>query len=419
MAVDGIVKLKLNFLRELALKTVPTNFIKALDRVYGRENWEFTFSSDEIGRIKASHADTYEDIISKNSQISISVNPLLTIRYPELTISNGSRQEEVEDYFATLAGQYLTIDFANINSPIGMTSISRAYRDLSWGFYGDRRVYSFKHFIVGYKHSHLPGGYTPREYSESYPNSFKTNIGYCLGHNPFRDDKNTKMVRLGYDNSRTSIEEWMLFFYQIDATVNWESLDGGPHFRMSTIPSYYNQRFNSNSSRINTLSQYRILNKELINLMNSIGLQETDLIFKFSPQNNIAEVKMSPIGERKIWNYINTAPYGVCARLRNESLLCKKTINGTVIRHDSTIERGFSDGNGNMIRFRSDQLPFLDSKKKIFFGVFNGEELYYEIKDNQVKEENTNDTEKCLHPEFKEAIEFWLSNQLYSSLTSS
>jgi hypothetical protein len=91
--------------------------------------------------------------------------------------------------------------------------------------YGRRMTFSSVDAVCGYQHSHMPAGL----------NQYFT--GMCTGG-----------VSYALDNpNQTEIE---LLMYKVRELVQWESLEGGPHFRMENIPSggrKYNLKFNGKS----------------------------------------------------------------------------------------------------------------------------------------------------------------------------
>ena len=90
---------------------------------------------------------------------------------------------------------------------------------------GRRMTYSSIDAVAGYQHSHIPSGL----------NQYFS--GMCTGGESYALD----------NPNQTEIEALM---YKIQGFVQWESLEGGPHYRMENIPSggrKYSLKFNGKS----------------------------------------------------------------------------------------------------------------------------------------------------------------------------
>ena len=125
------------------------------------------------------------------------------ILFPEVTLTNGVRgvSYKIKDLYVKL--EY-NEDFVLKNS-----------------MQGRRGILSVTDYSCGYRHSHLPSsgmGWT----------------NFCLGASELSaittDLSSPREIQGDF-----SIIQFELHMYQIDAYVRWESLGGGPHFRIRTI----------------------------------------------------------------------------------------------------------------------------------------------------------------------------------------
>lgn len=121
----------------------------------------------------------------------------VTIRYENITIKNSeSKSHKIPELY--------------VKFHVGPTNI--------YSIQGAKLKYTREEYESGYKHSHLSSG---------------TSIGYgnfCTGHGEI-NDFNGGGSNI-YLPSELNAE---LFFNVLDGYVEWESIEGGPHIRMSTI----------------------------------------------------------------------------------------------------------------------------------------------------------------------------------------
>ncbi len=164
------------------------------------------------------------------------------VKFPELVISNSEeRTHRIRDlYFSFILESALV--FTNI-SYIDEDSVSDITYDARTGdsqlysipdchltyvlrrykikntLYGARETVTTVEFNNGYAHSHIPG--RSRE-------TFTSWATCCLGHGEIGQ---TFVILM----NEFSPELFQLFLLQLDAYARWESIEGGPHNRMSNI----------------------------------------------------------------------------------------------------------------------------------------------------------------------------------------
>lgn len=130
----------------------------------------------------------------------------IIIHYPELTVSNSrGRKEVIYDMYVKIVLQNTQFSMFNVELPDYISGI--------------RTTYSFGQYISGYSFSHLPS--QSNKFSEVEWQSF------CLGVSEIR---NAMMMC-----NMNDVNTLKLFFYQLDAYLTWESLEGGPYFKMENI----------------------------------------------------------------------------------------------------------------------------------------------------------------------------------------
>jgi hypothetical protein len=146
------------------------------------------------------------DIIEESPHTRTNVFKII-LHYPEVTISNSQGFSRlIKDIYVTMeVGEYKILE------PLS----------------GFRMTYYTDEFQVGYVHSHLrikSFTYDPQEAYKyaSEPTSF------CLGHSELA------MLMADLRNNMDLLKLEMLLFF-IPQFLAWESLEGGPHFRMMNI----------------------------------------------------------------------------------------------------------------------------------------------------------------------------------------
>lgn len=135
------------------------------------------------------------------NQSSCSSTWKLYIRFPKITITNSKKETvEINDLIIVIEFRRDFLKFKN------------AY------IYGTVFSATNKLYASKFRHSHLP--------SADDFTSFNT---FCLGSS----DVASIMMRLSTEPFNPYLFE--TFLYQLDAYVKWESLEGGPYYRMNTI----------------------------------------------------------------------------------------------------------------------------------------------------------------------------------------
>lgn len=134
-------------------------------------------------------------------------NFLITIRFPEVTISN-------EDYESTKI-KNLFVRF--------VISANGVFK--SDGIYMNKTTYSYAHFLHHYIHSHTPALY----YDDV--ESFKH---CCLGSGPINNT-------LIYLRKEFNEEQWMQFCYDLEKYVTIESKVGIPYYKLEDCNSIFSK----------------------------------------------------------------------------------------------------------------------------------------------------------------------------------
>lgn len=127
---------------------------------------------------------------------------IVYIKFPEIEISNKNDNKHI------IKDLYVKIGYKINGSNVKLTELQ-----------GYRGKMTYEEHSSKYSHSHLPS---------SGLNSFAP---FCLGSSEMADLKNDWVIT--EDDFDQILFE--LFLYQLDAYVRWESLDGGPYFRMTEI----------------------------------------------------------------------------------------------------------------------------------------------------------------------------------------
>ena len=130
----------------------------------------------------------------------------ITIHFPELILTNSKGQ------FHTIKDLFILLEvFPNIDA----ISSESGYRGCI-EFKGRKSSFSFKEWESGYIHSHLQSG------------RFDCFANFCLGSSAFRGLLEDTMLSM-------SEEAWTTLFLSIPNYLRWESLEGGPHYKMGEI----------------------------------------------------------------------------------------------------------------------------------------------------------------------------------------
>lgn len=138
----------------------------------------------------------------------------LILRFPEVIIANGSENHTIRDLLVRL-------DF------------NTAYDHLTGVPRGARLTISEEEAVSGYRHSHL-GGYTVGEWGT-----------FCLGY--------TSLAQLVMDMMEQKITEdkFIVLLHWLGEYVKWESLAGGPHYRISDMRALVRERNGSRAPSVN------------------------------------------------------------------------------------------------------------------------------------------------------------------------
>lgn len=226
---------------------------------------EFTKKTiDEIFRVTGEvYPGQWEMQAQKHNSIVV---PRPVIHFPEITIRNRSNKSiKVKDLYVT---------FALI--PNGTMGITIPQLE------GITTTFTLPQYSSGYMHSHLPGCGNLVNSSGRLP--FKN---FCLGSGGINDVMNN--LGITWD-----VEQYRLFLLSIQTFLEYESLEGGPHIRMSHV---FNRtdRHHEEMSYQRALTKAKALQQKLnpevldINMVKGlIRIKQTDKLKNFLVDNSIA-----------------------------------------------------------------------------------------------------------------------------------
>lgn len=280
----------------------------------------------------------------------------VVIKYPTTTITNSEgRTHEIKDLFIRI--------------------VFNASGTITGNFTMGRSTYTVAELMCGYKHSH----HRSIEVSEDHLRAFNST---CLG-------SGVLATTMGYMRG-VALEEFdevrvMAMFADIDAYVGWESLEGVPHIRMSSISS-----MDRNGNQLRPISQYwspsgdtTTLVKELLN--NSRLMSFFKLIPSIKDNHPYYEIDSN---EYELITFITEVAQqkGLYNRISN--------YNGTCL-----LSR---DEFGNVTYYRlggvSDRLDTIKRSNNLTLFTFKGEPVKLQITDLNNQEEDTN-IERVVQPE--------------------
>ena len=168
-----------------------------------------------------------------------------------------------------------------------------------------------------YLHSHLPG--------QLYNNNLKFS-NFCLGRGPLISD-----VSFILENRSNATEGmWVAFCKDLDDYVRWESIDGGPYIKMSSIAksittiqffikdSYYvkNHNYNEYDWICNDLADYIIKNKVL-------NYSVFNNLITFRDTDRMSNILLSDF----VIKYLNSIAISATSYFFFKELFCKCIIN--------------------------------------------------------------------------------------------
>lgn len=129
----------------------------------------------------------------------------VVIHFPELHLTNSKEQKHfIKDLYTRFDVKIRFDAFGSSNYKANID------------FLGCRTHVSLKEYRCGYAHSHLP---TDGSYNMN---------PFCLGSSQFG-------FMLSNLKENMMDEDWRMVFYSLERYLNWESLEGGPHYCMKNI----------------------------------------------------------------------------------------------------------------------------------------------------------------------------------------
>lgn len=167
---------------------------------------------------------------------------VVVIRFPHVVIRNGAKSKDIHDIFFKF----------KLNST-----------RLTSNLHAMRTTFSLRDAKAGYIHSHVP-----RAGNLIYANAFATDTtrfrGCCTGSSEI----NMLQTELRAEYDRTKFE---MYVFMIEAYAAWESREGGPYFRMSSVPT-----FTSNPEYKTHQSDVDRIKKDIINNLKDLPIKMED-----------------------------------------------------------------------------------------------------------------------------------------------
>jgi hypothetical protein len=271
----------------------------------------------------------------------------VTIRFPEFVIQNG------KGLYHTIKDLYV---FFKLKPKGGMMGKLQ----------GKRGTLSYQEAACGYRHSHLPSeGYGVRGGNRNRRGQVRdlNEAGFqsfCLGSSEIQE-----LVSLwNSDRFKFSQEEFELLLYQIDAYVRWESLQGGPHFRIANIG------VGGNVNQFIQLSIKEQCYREFLQ-------KSKDFECKFNKESGLFEIDSLAIEKRLRMK--------ACPKVR-------RTPDGTYIMGDHTphMIRNWIDHWNSQLKLVYEDMPAIDS--------FQGKSIELKV-ESFVDEKEEREIKQVPHPD--------------------
>jgi len=209
-----ILKIKKHIISKVQNTKIFIDNIKAvIGNVYDEENFEIVYSQDF-------NNDSYVNYFQ------------IFVQYPNLVIKNSIELEHtIENLIVALYGKYYVQENKYVIGP---------------SLYGKRTTFSPIDGYYGYSHSHLPGGNRA-----GWSN-------FCMGSNHF-------LSHLGVTTDDLELEAMMIAMYD---HVAWESLEGGPYYKMESIGVNSGSSINVSNPEISITCYSAETAKDIINELN-------------------------------------------------------------------------------------------------------------------------------------------------------
>lgn len=295
----------------------------------------------------------------------------IVIRIGDITITNGSRSRPIKDLFVMIQlGQ-------NREEYVDDETGDLEYRSKLYivQLEGGRMHLDYAEYCSGYFHSHLPskgglGSFLSRSGPAPYYSRFCTGSGHI---NDYLAELNSEGI---------SEETLTPYLVQIIGLVTWESLDGGPHIRMSSVKISSNNGVVCNPTSTQSLSLYN----NIISKYRETG-EPIPLTVKLESSNYSLEDND---------NFNQFLEYYNLSDTEKQTYLCTQSTDGNYYR--------YGDPPGYPEIVPHDQISY----------IFQGQEIPFTIEDCPNRED-TIGLEYSLHPKIKnyikQEIEYELNNK--------
>jgi hypothetical protein len=251
------------------------NFANDLDKVitiftgYFQNNWDFDVN------------DSFNSV-------------LITIRYPELEITNSQRKRHIMKEL-----------FVRFDLKITRSGKLQFFTSTN-NFKGCRMRLSDREIMRGYQHSHQPSNSNPAaDEGIEHPNfvdGFNNWKNFCMGRSDFGD----LMIRLRNVKITEHWEEFELFVITITNFLAWESLAGVPYIKIQRIEDAFNYNtFGVGNSRARMLTEQRFKDFKF-GIPNSLrsAVHFNSIITGYLTANR-PTIKLGVHGPKIVWNELD------------------------------------------------------------------------------------------------------------------
>lgn len=174
--------------------------VKEKDKTLQEANPDIVFHKDWVRSIATDIFGENRIILAERNNNSFD----LVIHFPEIEITNTVEQKhKIEDLYFRIS-VLVNRQYFNV----------AGHNKLQISLSGFRTTYTLKEIEYNYAHSHLHGGVGWQD--------------FCLGSSPIQ------ILLTNLRNSPTE-DNWNLFLLSIPNYLSWESLEGGPYYKMGEI----------------------------------------------------------------------------------------------------------------------------------------------------------------------------------------
>lgn len=289
------------------IKRNNPKWLEVLEEQY-KDRYYISFSE---ANIKYYNEDFINDLKYKD------LNPIITIHFPEIKITNGILNHTIYDLYVHLK-LYIGNNF-KVTTHTGVNII------------GSRTTFTLTELANSYAHSHL--GRSAKYKNDPYKN-------FCLGEGPLRGAE-----RNWHTKEKIEIE---FFFSLLEDYLKWESIAGVPYVKIETLGSEVLDTININENSIVTILRNININP-IIRITDRIEVLPTE------------EFEMAIANTNYLYNHMT----------------CNKTSEGKYVNYSNNVENLDSDDNEILqYTLQQDLFYFKNQylKTKLINSIENGNE---------------------------------------------